>query len=523
MLKKILSALLAAVLALTVCHMTAFAATDYSVTDGEPVAVSVPKAGRVSVAFTPEKTGLYRVASDAEGFDPELSVYVDIDEYYTAPDMDEDNYNFDFIFYFEKDTEYKFYITEFEEKAFSFNLSVDYEAGVDSVEFLPVDEVYTYYDGTEVYPDFAAGDTVTVTLDDGGQIIYVFDENYGAFFDETNEAMPEDLFGVAPILEPVLDEETEEFLGAVRFCFLDYEAFYDVVTLESPVASISYKLAEPIVVVENVSGMPFEDEDGNEVFFYFFDINAGDTLTVKYKDGTTDVFTLQVEGDAEDEEGVTAAFVNAEGEEPDYRYLTMDDMFCQIEQPWKLGTNYFTIGYYGADCKIPVQVIKPGWFRNAGKWYYYDNEEGVKQTGWQKIGGKWYLFAYAEGRMLTGWQKSGGKWYYFNTSGAMQTGWQKIGGKWYYFNASGAMQTGWQKIGGKWYYFNASGAMLTGWQKIGSKWYYFNSGGDMKTGWLKSGGKWYYFESSGAMVAGKSLKIGGKTYKFNASGVCTNP
>ena len=124
---------------------------------------------------------------------------------------------------------------------------------------------------------------------------------------------------------------------------------------------------------------------------------------------------------------------------------------------------------------LPAPVVKNGWQKEGGKWYYYNNN--VKQTGWKKIGGKWYLFAYAGGQMLTGWVKSGGKWYYFNSSGAMVTGWQKISGVWYYFNASGAMVTGWQKISGKWYYFNSSGSMRTANLKQGNKTYRFASSG----------------------------------------------
>ena len=121
----------------------------------------------------------------------------------------------------------------------------------------------------------------------------------------------------------------------------------------------------------------------------------------------------------------------------------------------------------------------------------------------------------------TGWQKEAGKWYYYDNNGSKVTGWQMISNHWYFFNKStGAMLTGWQKISGKWYYFK-NGIMQNSWTKIKNKWYYFKNG-VMKTGWMKSGTKWYYFNSDGSMVTGNK-KIGGKTYKFNSSGVCLNP
>ncbi len=78
-----------------------------------------------------------------------------------------------------------------------------------------------------------------------------------------------------------------------------------------------------------------------------------------------------------------------------------------------------------------------GWNKESdGKWYYYT--EGVAKTGWFKDGGKWYFFDKSTGAMKTGWLKDGGKWYYFTSDGAMVAGKSmKIGGKTYNFNSSG--------------------------------------------------------------------------------------
>ncbi|MGV2939603.1 carbohydrate binding domain-containing protein [Mesobacillus sp. LC4] len=160
-------------------------------------------------------------------------------------------------------------------------------------------------------------------------------------------------------------------------------------------------------------------------------------------------------------------------------------------------------------------IIKTGWLQDGSKWYYLDGN-GVMKTGWILSGGKWYLLE-ESGAMKTGWVKSGTKWYYLESSGAMKTGWLKDGGKWYYLESSGAMKTGWLKSGGKWYYLEGSGVMKTGWLKSEGKWYYLENSGAMKTGWVKSGTKWYYLESSGAMKTGW-IKSGSKWYYLYSSG-----
>ncbi|WP_318999809.1 immunoglobulin-like domain-containing protein [Mesobacillus sp. S13] len=177
--------------------------------------------------------------------------------------------------------------------------------------------------------------------------------------------------------------------------------------------------------------------------------------------------------------------------------------------------TYTSIDSSGNTAKVEreITVIKSGWLKENGYWFYYDTKTGIKKTGWLLDGAKWYYLD-ASGVMKTGWVLSGGKWYFLEVSGAMKTGWLKSGTKWYYLQSSGAMKTGWLKDGGKWYYLENSGAMKTGWLKSGGKWYYLESSGVMKTGWVKSGSKWYYLYSSGAMAY--NTTIGG--YKLGADG-----
>ncbi|WP_280846805.1 carbohydrate binding domain-containing protein [Mesobacillus selenatarsenatis] len=180
--------------------------------------------------------------------------------------------------------------------------------------------------------------------------------------------------------------------------------------------------------------------------------------------------------------------------------------------------TYISTDSSGNTAKVErkIIVIKSGWLKENGYWFYYDSKTGIKKTGWLQDGSKWYYLD-GNGVMKTGWILSGGKWYFLEESGAMKTGWVKSGTKWYYLQSGGAMKTGWLKSGGKWYYLESSGAMKTGWLKSGGKWYYLEGSGVMKTGWLKSGGKWYYLENSGAMKTGW-VKSGTKWYYLENSG-----
>ena len=72
-----------------------------------------------------------------------------------------------------------------------------------------------------------------------------------------------------------------------------------------------------------------------------------------------------------------------------------------------------------------------------------DNLLGIVKDGWQKVGGKWYW--YENGKKVTNcWRKVTGAsgvayWYYLGPNGAMLKGMQRIKGKIYYLNPAAAM------------------------------------------------------------------------------------
>lgn len=194
-----------------------------------------------------------------------------------------------------------------------------------------------------------------------------------------------------------------------------------------------------------------------------------------------------------------------------------------------------------ASYKIDLNVKKPGWSKENGKWYYitkdknyykngwlkidgknyYFDKDGVMQTGWKKSDNKWYYLE-SNGVMQTGWKKLDNTWYYLESNGVMQTGWKKIDNNWYYFEDNGTMKTGWKTIDGKWYYFQETGIMRTGWYVIDNNWYYFQDNGDMRTGWYVIDNNWYYFQDNGNMRTGWYTIDGNWYYFYNDGKMATN-
>lgn len=194
-----------------------------------------------------------------------------------------------------------------------------------------------------------------------------------------------------------------------------------------------------------------------------------------------------------------------------------------------------------ASYKIDLNVKKPGWSKENGKWYYitkdknyykngwlkidgknyYFDKDGVMQTGWKKLDNKWYYLE-SNGVMQTGWKKLDNTWYYLESNGVMQTGWKKIDNNWYYFEDNGTMKTGWKTIDGKWYYFQETGIMRTGWYVIDNNWYYFQDNGDMRTGWYVIDDNWYYFQDNGNMRTGWYTIDGNWYYFYNDGKMATN-
>ena len=183
--------------------------------------------------------------------------------------------------------------------------------------------------------------------------------------------------------------------------------------------------------------------------------------------------------------------------------------------------------------KPQSKPVKNGWKKENDSWYYYDNDQRVKNT-WK---GSYYLKS--DGRMAESewiYDNSYKAWYYLKSNGIyVRDSWQgsyylKSNGKmadkewiydnyyqsWFYLKEGGAyVNHQWLKIDGVWYYFKSGGYMVSNaWQ--GS--YYLKSSGAMAVNeWIYDSywGGWYYLKSDGSYARNEIVQ--GK-YRVDYSG-----
>jgi uncharacterized protein YkwD len=97
--------------------------------------------------------------------------------------------------------------------------------------------------------------------------------------------------------------------------------------------------------------------------------------------------------------------------------------------------------------------------------------------------------------------------YIFNLNNVLKTGWSKENGAWYYFDKMGNAKTGWVKDNGKWYYCDNTGEMQTGVIKVNGKTYCLNNSGAMETGKVNVNNKTYKCSSNGQVVGDKAPTV----------------
>ena len=163
----------------------------------------------------------------------------------------------------------------------------------------------------------------------------------------------------------------------------------------------------------------------------------------------------------------------------------------------------------------------PGWAKENGGYYYYENDGTLRKNAWISYGGSWYYLG-ADGKLVVnGWAPYGGKNYYMGANGKVTTNsWVKDGGKYYYMNGSGVATTGWASIGGSYYYFNADGTCLTnGWAPYQGKNYFMGADGKVVTNkFVNYEGSYYYINGSGNAVVNDWVYYGGKYYHMDEAG-----
>ncbi len=161
------------------------------------------------------------------------------------------------------------------------------------------------------------------------------------------------------------DENGSDFSGVIELeageevsCYLyNYNGEDCVFTITKTIVpeSVSFDFSENIEIVENTNGWWNEEEIWDEknddykwVEYYVYETPFhycdGDTITLKYSDGTKDVYTCEEEW-----------YYNEQGEVLDIDVYSEQN----YENRWKLGSdNYFTANIMGKEYQFSVTIVE---------------------------------------------------------------------------------------------------------------------------------------------------------------------
>ena len=219
-----------------------------------------------------------------------------------------------------------------------YNMDTDEETGME----------YKHYN----IPDFQEGDILTITDKFGDSVDYVltFDENDG----ERYFVNGDEKYHQYTLMCFDNQYEREWALGRGNYYSVDFYGFtanIEVEIIETDVESISFTPVNEIVIESEKDGEFIYDDHGEK--FYLYNrvriINAGDTLTVTYKNGEIVVYTL-----SDDDTGENWILRADDGREIDPQEIDIDDH--QWDNHWRVGTNHFDIVYHGVRASADVTI-----------------------------------------------------------------------------------------------------------------------------------------------------------------------
>ena len=193
------------------------------------------------------------------------------------------------------------------------------------------------------------GNILTVNYNDGrGSVDYVFDEDEWKFVSEDGDFI-EDIDYFSNQHQKPWTVGGENYLTVE---YMEVTCNVPVKIVKTPVESISFTLAEPIELIENVDGYwdyYWNDDDEEEKYFYY-DIPSiyrkGNVLTVNYNDGRGSV-------DYAFDENIWS-FVSEDGD-----YIGgVDYNTNQYNNHFYVGKNSFTVKCMGKECQVPFTIIE---------------------------------------------------------------------------------------------------------------------------------------------------------------------
>lgn len=324
--------------------------------------------------FIPEESGYYRFTSNGYG-DPKISISCMGGEYSFD---DHDGLDFDGIVYLEagesvscylynyEGENSRFVITKEDNEDFGDDDDEEVEKSIVSCSFSLAEPLVLYKgyhlndDGyfIDVYED---GNIFTMHYSDGSEVNYIFGFNenlgYSDWFNERGDSLNGYIDATA------LDSENwdvGEHTVTLKYKDYEYDDKYEmeieVSLIENPVESISVNLSGAIEFIEGEDSYFRTDSKGNFYNYYNpskWDIPYGSTLTVNYKDGSKEKYTLNEVMDIYDMQ-YYPTFETADGKIlKDYDWIVDSD---EKINHWYLGENYLTLSVYGVSAQLPVWI-----------------------------------------------------------------------------------------------------------------------------------------------------------------------
>ncbi len=211
-------------------------------------------------------------------------------------------------------------------------------------------EYFRYYTPDGMY---AEGNTVTAYLKDGTSEVYTCsfnEDDMGSYYYNTNGEMLDFDYDTNQSYSSQWTLGNNNYITVI--CF-GKETQIPVAIVENPYESIEFTPVKPFEFVENTDGSWIsmwvwddETETDMEVEYFRYDFvdmhQAGNTITVNLKNGTSDVYTC----DGYD-------YVNASGEILDWTYNYDQDYYNQ----WTIGSdNYITVEAFYVETQVPVTI-----------------------------------------------------------------------------------------------------------------------------------------------------------------------
>lgn len=262
-----------------------------------------------------------------------------------------------------------FFLLEVPDEKFSF---CEYTNGFWSYEYSEETGEYKkifIYDNFDLWQD---GNTLSVsyTIDETD----VSDKTYicvdGEFVDEKGNVF-DDSWELSYTTD---QEETPWTVGtySITVAYDGLECSIPVEITESPVETVEFVPAEPIVLWQNVDGFGFTDDNGEESFYYDYETPfyaEGNKLNVTFKDGSSGVYTAN--GYAySDENGSAVSFYDL------HSYDVHDEAL------WTELGNYSAEFYFmGCKFSVPVTVVENPVesisFNTEKALVYYENTNGM--------------------------------------------------------------------------------------------------------------------------------------------------